>query len=194
MTNTLSGKIHSSGNFTNLAGKNYNWPGNGGSSNGNSIITLKVKKIKDRVLQNYLIPLFTKQWNVLKENIFFIDEMLNKINYYYDIYKLNELLVYIELLKVLKILIENHKLLENYDGSVSGKRDPNEVMSMVFKTSMIRLLPEFEIYDSILGKPSRELNEKYDEKIINHIRLLLGQDDITYHKIKEYIISKTKGV
>lgn len=193
MTTNLSGKIQSSGNFANLAGKNYNWGASGGGS-GNAIITLKVKKIKDKILQNYLIPLFTKQWNVLKENIFFIDEMLNKINYYYDIYKLNELLVYIELLKVLKILIENHKLLENYDGSVSGKRDPNEVMSMVFKTSMIRLLPEFEIYDSILGKPSRELNEKYDEKIINHISLLLGQDDITYHKIKEFIVSITTGV
>ena len=84
--------------------------------------------------------------------------------------------------------------MENYDGSVSGKRYPNEVMSMVFKTSMIRLLPEFEIYDSILGKPSRELNEKYDENIINHIRRLLGHDDITYHKIKEFIVSKMKDV
>jgi hypothetical protein len=52
---------------------------------------------------------------------------------------------------------------------------------------MIRLLPEYEIYDSILGKPNRDLNEKYNETIIRHIKTLLTYDDITYNKIKEYI-------
>lgn len=184
MTNNLSGISQSNENVINLTGKYYNYNCN---YSNKQIISTKIKKIKDKIIQNYLIPLFSKQWNTLKENIFFIDEIQNKINYYYGIYKLNELLVYVELLKVLKILIDNQKLLESYNESVNGKRDPNEVTSMVFKTSMIRLLPEYEIYDSILGKPNRDLNEKYNEKIIKHIKTLLTHDDITYNKIKKYI-------
>lgn len=184
MVNNLSGITQSNGSTTNLSGKNnYNY----NRASNNTLVNSKIKKIKDRIIQNYLIPLFSKQWTILKENLFFIDEMQNKINYYYEIYKINELLVYIELLRVLKILIDNYKLLENYNGTSGGKREKNEVMSMIFKTSMIRLLPEYEIYDSILGKPKRELNEIYDEKIIKHIKNMLSQDDITYRKIKDYI-------
>jgi len=58
---------------------------------------------------------------------------------------------------------------------------------MVFKTSMIKLLPEYEIYDNIFGKPKRELKEKYDENIIQKIKELLKEDDINYKKIKECI-------
>ena len=95
-----------------------------------------------------------------------------------------------KLLRVLKILIENQKLLESYNESVNGKSDPNEVISIVFKTSMIRLLPEYEIYDSIVGKPKKERNETYDESIITDIKRLLSQDKISYSKIKEHILKK----
>ena len=96
------------------------------------------------------------------------------------------------MLKVFKVLIEKQKLLENYDENRNGKRDPNEIMTMIFKTSMIKLLPEYEIYDSIFGRPKRELNEKYDDVVISKIKDLLKEDDITYKKIKEYITSPVK--
>ena len=191
MTNSLSGITQSNGNTVNLSGKNYHYNYNNYGSK-HTLINIKVKNIKDKIIQNYLIPLFSKQWTVLEENIFLIDEIVNKINYYYDLYKINELLVYIELLKVLKILIDNYKLLESYNGTSNGKRDKNEVMSMVFKTSMIRLLPEYEIYDSILGKPKRDFGESYDVKIINHIKNLLTQDDVTYNKIKGVVVSMSQ--
>lgn len=190
MVNNLLGITQTNGNNTiNMTGKNYDF--NYKYGNRHMIIETKVKKVKDKIIQNYLIPLFSKQWDTLKENIFFIDEIQNKVNYFYELYNINELLVYIELLKVLKILVENYTLLENSNGPSHGKRDKNEVMSMMFKTSMIRLLPEYEIYDSIIGKPKREMNEIYDEKIIKHIKNMLHEEDITYNKIKEYITSIT---
>ncbi len=143
-------------------------------------------------MNNYLIPLVSKQWDVLKENMYFIDEVQKKIHYYNDIYKSDELVAYNEMLKVLKILIEKQKLLEDYDENRNGKRDPNEIMTMIFKTSMIKLLPEYEIYDSIFGRPKRELNQKYDDDVIKTIKNLLKEDDITYKKIKEYITSHIK--
>jgi hypothetical protein len=179
--NNLSG-INFYGNELNLLGKySYNYNYNYTSSN------LKIKRLKERILNNYLIPLVSKQWDVLKENIFFIDDIQNKIKYHTDIHKTDELVVYNDMLKVFKVLIEKQKILENYDETMNGKRDSNEIMTMVFKTSMIKLLPEYEIYDSIFGRPKRELNEKYDDDIINKIKELLKEDDITYRKIKDYV-------
>ena len=129
----------------------------------------------------------SKQWDVLKENIYFIDEIQNKIKYHGDIHKSDELVAYDEMLKVFKVLIEKQKLLEDYDETMNSKRDSNEIMTMVFKTSMIKLLPEYEIYNSIFGKPKRELNEKYDDDVISKIKELLKEDDITYRKIKDYV-------
>jgi hypothetical protein len=179
--NNLTG-INFYGNSLNLTGKYiYNYNYNYTSTN------LRIKKLKERILNNYLIPLVSKQWSVLKENIYFIDEIQNKIKYHTEIYKTDELVAYNDMLKVFKVLIEKQKLLEDYDKNMNGNRDPNEIMTMVFKTSMIKLLPEYEIYDSIFGKPKRDLNEKYDEEIINTIQKLLKEDDITYTKIKDYI-------
>ena len=179
MTNTLTGKNEL--NKLNLTGK---------SNKHKFPVSSKIKNIKERILQDYLIPLFTKQWDILKENKFFISEMQKKINYYYEIYKLDELVVYIEMLKVLQILIDKHQLLEDTENTIKSKRDPNEIITVIFKTSMIRLLPEYEIYDSIVGKPKKERNETYDEYIIADIKRLLSQDKISYSKIKEHILKK----
>jgi hypothetical protein len=184
--NNLSGINFYGGNLNLLGKYSYNYSCNHASTNS------KIKKLKDRILNNYLIPLVSKQWDVLKENMYFIDEIQKKIQYHNDIYKSDELVAYNEMLRVFKVLIEKQKLLEDYDENRNGKRDSNEIMTMIFKTSMIKLLPEYEIYDSIFGRPKRELNEKYDDDVIKTIQELLKEDDITYKKIKEYITSQTK--
>jgi hypothetical protein len=73
------------------------------------------------------------------------------------------------------------------------KRDPNEVVSMIYKTSMIRLLPEYEIYNSILGRPKREKNESYNEKVISDIKKCIQSENTSFQKIKDYIEDKYIG-
>jgi len=60
----------------------------------------------------------------------------------------------------------------------------------MYKTTMIRLKPEYEIYDNIIGKPKREKNESYNELIIKDIQLLLKNENITFNKIKDIILNK----
>jgi hypothetical protein len=55
---------------------------------------------------------------------------------------------------------------------------------------MIRLKPEYEIYDVILGKPNRNNNEKYDMIIISEIEFLLKKNDINFIIIQQYLFSK----
>ena len=164
-------------NENNLLGKNYIQ---------NQSSNIQIQQLKNTILKNYLIPLFTKQWASLNENLFFIDKINKKLNNLYTIYKLDELLLYIDLIKVLQIVVEKNRLLEENE-SYSSKTK-NELVSMVFKTSMIKLLPEYELYDSILGKPKKELKQTYNDFIINDIKKLLLKENITYKKIKEAII------
>ena len=63
--------------------------------------------------------------------------------------------------------------------------DKNTVISMVYKTTKIKILPEYELYNSIIGKPTKQ--KPYDDKIINDIRLLMLKPNITYDTISEYL-------
>jgi len=176
-----------------LTGKNYLNINNlkGFYVNETNNIPVKIKKLKERILEDYLLPLFTKKWNTLNENVFFIETLQKNISYYYNIYKIDELNTYHELLKVIKILIDNYQTLENYESQTKTKFNPNQVTSFIFKTAKIQLLPEYEIYDNIIGKPKKELKEKYDIDMICLIKKLMEQENITYNKIKEHVKKET---
>ena len=69
------------------------------------------------------------------------------------------------------------------------KREKNNIINMVYKTTKIRLIPQYEIYNYIIGKPDRKSNETYDEKVISEIKHLMTQQGITYDKIEEKILA-----
>ena len=157
-------------------------------------ISIKIKHIKERIIEEYLVPLFANQWTTLFENSFFIENMQKKVNNYYQKHKVEELATYHELLRVIKKLVENYQTLETYEKQTfSSRLNANEVSSLIFKTTKVRLLPEYEIYDSILGKPKKELQEKYDEDALAIIKSLLEKDDCTYDKIKSVFLDRPKS-
>lgn len=153
----------------------------------NKTITYKINLLKRKIIQDYLIPCLSKQWKIINENIFFINGFIDKLQKYYDMYKLDDVLMYIEILKIVKLLVEKHNLLVDTEKQINGSNQNNDILTMIYKTTAIKLLPEYEIYNSILGKPNKDLNEKYNTEIINDIKRLMELDNITYHKIKEYI-------
>jgi hypothetical protein len=147
-----------------------------------------IEKFKKRILANYIIPLYSKQWDILTENIFFIDKLLNQAKLLNKSFKNDELNVYVTLLKMIKICIEEHNILVVEETKNKFNTDPNDFTSMFVKMPKIRLLPEYEIYNSILGKPDRLKNEFYDEEIISIIKSQMNCPDITYKKIKETLL------
>ena len=70
-----------------------------------------------------------------------------------------------ELLKVLKILIAKNELLTDLEERSKKIYDKNNIINMVYKTTKIHILPEYEIYNLVIGKPD---SNKYN-KIINTI-------------------------
>ena len=147
----------------------------------------KINRFKKQIVSDYIVPLFSRQFDIVKENALLIDKIYNNVMLFYNKYKQPDLLAYAHLLKVIKLLVDKHNLLDASDKNQSNTSDPNKIVNMVYKTSMIRLLPEYEIYNSIIGKPSKNANTAYDEKIINEIKRLLKEEHISYAKIKTII-------
>lgn len=184
--------------MTSLSGKNmgynscsHNLSGNGGYNKKN--ISNEMKNLKIQLLNNYLIPIFSKQWDILYENLFFINKMRKKIQIYHTFYKTDDFVLYLDLIDLLEVVIDKHKLLEDMEKKITGT-SKEEVISMIFKTTAIKLLPEYELYDNLIGKPKREYKEKYNEEIIYDIKELLRNPDINYTKMKMTIENKYMNI
>ena len=89
--------------------------------------------------------------------------------------------------------MDEHTLLEESEAKINNKRDANQIVNMIYKTTRIRLLPEYEIYNSVIGQPDRKSNEPYNEDIITDIKQLLMQERITFSKIKDFLEKKYKN-
>ena len=165
-------------NELNLTGKSYN---NLNNSN-------KIHKLKTYILTNYIIPIYSEQWNILDKNKLLIDETINQVNTYYKLYKLDEFKTFSEMLKIIKILFNTNDSLVNLENKTKAKYDKNNIISMVYKTTKIQILPEYEIYKSIFGNLNKK--EKFNQQIIDDIKKLISKENITYDKIKEYITKK----
>lgn len=179
--------------MTSLSGKNMFYNSYSHNLSGNSgykkSISNEMKNLKIQLLNNYLIPIFSKQWDVLYENLFFINKMRKKIQTYHTFYKTDDFVLYLDLIDLLEVVIDKHKLLEDMEKKITGT-SKEEVISMIFKTTAIKLLPEYELYDNLIGKPKREYKEKYNEEIIHDIQELLRNPDINYTKMKMTIENK----
>jgi len=175
---SLSGK--SLINENNLKGKsNYNIQN----------IPLEIQNLKIAIMNKYIIPLFSKQWKTLYENLFFIYKYKNKVDKLYNLYKLEELKVYKDMLRLFEIMVEEHKILDDTERRLYNTTTSKEqFVSMIYKTTQIKLLPEYEVYDSILGKPKREKGQSYSSELIKKIKDLLSKDNITYSVIKDTIL------
>ena len=75
-------------------------------------------------------------------------------------------------------------------GTSSSAGSKEQIISMVYRTTMIKLKPEYELYDAILGKENRDANKNYKEDIIKDIQKQMILENTDFQKIKEYITNK----
>ena len=181
MPQTLSGKNVATCN--NLLGKN----------DSIKSIPIEIKTLKIQIISNIILPLISKQWGQLYENMFFLENMKLKLDRYYQMYRMEDLLLYKDIIRAFENVFNEHTQLADLEKKIySSKGD--EFTSIVYKTTMIRLKPEYELYDAIFGKPKREKNQMYNEDAIQLIQRLLNQNNITFKKIKEQVLSQIENV
>ena len=174
---SLSGKTYN--NFINLSGKQK-------LSQNNNLF--EITQIKIYILNNLIFPLISNQWGILEENIIFIDKIKIKLDYYYKTYNLEDIIIYKDIIKAIEIFLNEHQQLNHLEKKLYGEE--KVLSTIIYKTAMIKLKPEYEIYNLIFGRPEKIKNQMYDELIINDISNLLFINDINFNKIKNYINNK----
>uniref|UniRef100_A0A6C0DGA7 Uncharacterized protein n=1 Tax=viral metagenome TaxID=1070528 RepID=A0A6C0DGA7_9ZZZZ len=176
---------------TSLSGKNILNPANisGKSLCNTEYIPSDVGKIKIYIMTNIIIPLVSKQWKILQENLFCLDHIKKKLDLYYNCYKIQDMKIYKELINAFETILLEHQQLEELEKTIYGG-DSKDVTTMIYRTAMIRLKPEYEIYDILYGRPIRSENQEYNTVIVEYIERLLKIEGITFHKIKEYVLVK----
>jgi hypothetical protein len=155
----------------------------------------KLLHLKKFIFSHYIVPLYSEQWSVLNKNKLFLNQTIHQVAFYYKMYKLEEFALFLELLKLLKLLIEQNvvDLVQNESTFLSknGKKEKNSIVSMVYKTTRIEVCPEYELYHIILGKPNIKEKQIYDQTIIQDIQHLLTKEFMTFDKIQNFVLNKT---
>ena len=109
-----------------------------------------------------------------------INSLKQKIESFYLKYKIDDLLLYKDILEMIEIVINEHNQLFDLE---KEKYSLNNSNSLIYKTKMIRLKAEYEIYNLIYGKPDK--NELYDTNKLKIIKNLLQIENITFDNIKK---------
>ena len=175
MSLSLSGKA---GSIHHLSGK---------SNTVISSIPSDIKKLKIRILNLFWLPLLSKKWQTIQKNLFLLDGLKKKVESYYRSYQLEDLLLYKDVLSLFEFFVEQQVQLEDMEKRLY-LNPKNQIISMVYRTSMIKLKPEYELYHHILGKPMREKQETYREDVISEIQQCMLLEDINYQKIHDHIL------
>lgn len=141
-----------------------------------------ITKLKQIIFDRYITPILSKNWKVLKENLFQINDIIKRVDIYYETTKDESLIVYKYMLQVISGTINTTDELSTLEGRLfdNGK----DVAKLTIKIPRIRLKPEMELYNLILGKPENNL---YDKKILEYISELLKTEYIAFSEIEDKI-------
>jgi len=174
-----------------LAGKpNYTTHVLGGNSainnnNCNFYVPLEITMLKISIMNTIIIPFNNKNWKILEENLVFIDIIKEKLLACTTRYPNFDLQLYSDLVDACESTIYLHMEVINLEKQIYGLC--NDSANILIKTVMLRLKPELELYNLIIGKPDIKAGQKYDNAILNKITTLLKIENITFEQIKNKI-------
>ncbi len=168
---TLSGsnQIHP----LNLTGKPFS------TGNNSMSVDIQFERWKTKLMNRLVIPILQKNWVEIYENIFIVSIFKKEIEQYKN---RKDIEFYRNILTFVERVYNEHEELEHLEKMVYN--DGGEGTRMLYKTTMIRIAAEYEIYHSIFGKSE---SQEYDQDILGRIRSYMSIDNITYKEIIEKI-------
>lgn len=158
------------------------------SDNSRIKLPNEIVKIKSTIMSLIIIPFMSKNWKVLEENLVFFDSIKAKLSSIISRNKYSDMQIYQDIILAFETVVFLHIEIANLEEKLYGCE--SNLSTLVFRTTMIRLKPELELYNLIFGKPDLKSGEKYDTNIINDIAILLKMDNATFDQIKKTILNK----
>jgi hypothetical protein len=161
----------------------------GNSNQCSGQIPAEVVKIKATIMRVIIIPSLAKNWKVLEENLIFFDSIQAKLTKLISKYPCLGLNLYVDLMNAFQTSVFMQIEIASLENKLYGS-DCSTVTTLLFKTVMIRLKPELEFYNLVLGKPNLSAGEKYNTAVINDILLMLDVQNVTFEQMKNFITTK----
>lgn len=146
----------------------------------------EIKSLKTNIMNVALIPILSQNFNFVRDNRFQLTAQKNKIKKLQKKYPQEDLLFFENIIRVAESTIDNYEELLNLENTFYGAK--KEVGTMIHRTKMIKLKPEYELYNMILGKPENG----YDKDLLLFICDLMKVSQINYDKIKDKVLSYQK--
>ena len=147
-----------------------------------------ITRLKKVIFNRFITPVFTKSWEVIEKNMFSLQDIKEKLNYYIknNEYTTNDdLAVYLSFLDVVVELLSQHKHYKNLE----NRHNPQNTLGTIrFNIPQIRLQPEYELYKLILGRPNKTTG--YNKEAISFIKSLLQQEYIEYSSIEKLVLER----
>jgi len=163
----------------NLQGKELNYT----NPHKNDILK-DIIKIKKMIAAQFIMPICRHDWTELHQNMFNLTRLQKKIKELQKQYGNQDLHIYSQILESVFIAFNEHSNLNNLEQEYYGA-NKNNTARLIQKTNYIRLKAEYELYNLIIGKPKKR--ESYNTTILELIKKLLQDDDISFNDISKQI-------
>ena len=154
-----------------------------GNNLDNSMYIPEFHSIKTSCINIFLLPLQSENWAIPLENQFLLDIHKKKLSTLQFFFKHEEIAHYLEIISLLQILLPIYEKWKKDNPDTT-----NNIISMVYITTMLKIKPEYEIYHQIFGKPNRLLNEIYNSKHVLNIQTWMKEENITLDKLKHKLL------
>ena len=149
-------------------------------------LPLPIIKVKKTIIDKFIIPIHSNNWKSVKENLFLLNRVQDRIKKYKNSYNEHDLDLYDYLIDFIKNYFDQHSELEKMEDKFYGINGySSNFATILFKTPSIRLKAEYEIYNLLYGKPNKQEKETYNILYLNKIIELLKVEDITFEEIKK---------
>lgn len=146
-------------------------------------VVRELSKLERRIFEDYVVPLVKGDLVLLQRNsalLLYYKEQLQRhgaAKYFVDI---------------IDFVSEGIGLLEEIKELRSKMYAGDGLGQLYFKTSRVRLLPEFELYNALIGAPDMRKGERYDMTRVALLKNLLNDvdaADLDYSLIRRVVSS-----
>ena len=155
-------------------------------SNKPTDIPEEILKLKRTVIAQFVIPICRNDWDELRQNMFNMSRLHNKIKELKNKYPNNnyDLNYFTNILETSLVAFGEHLDLNNLENEYYGVNEKN-FARLIKKTRYIRLKAEYDLYNLIIGKPEKG---RYNNTILDTIKELLKNEDTSFNDIQSAVI------
>ena len=156
------------------------------------IIDIATTEIKTRVIDAIIIPYMSQNWKCLEENMFLLEIFKNEIDHIIARGPNTDMMIYKDLICVIEVSFMQQMEITYLEKRLYAGEDA--AATLVVKLDAIRMKPELELYDLILGKPDQKNGCAYEDAILTEIAQLMKNKRANFANIRRCVLYKYRGV